>query len=368
MTSSWRTRLWSLVGPDRTEIDGDQPANPGTLAQDDGLLPEASVPVVKSEKPTARPAAGISPDANSIPAERGEKTLHSREAGEPVLIVDDDRDWCLECAFSLRQLGYDPLVTHSVVDAMAVFLENDVSIAIVDYNLPESNGITLIHDLTLKAEEQGRSLNFIMATGYATKDIAISAVRASVVDFLEKPITQPQLRAALQRLSGLRPTVPARDALLDKISNLSAELQRLAMLMDEPEPAPKADAGEVSQGEGADVDPSSMNAFIRDQLRREAKRREIGGGDLFGDPTWAMLLDLLLAKIEGRRISVSSACIASGAPMSTALRLVRRLVGEEVLCRLPDEHDRRRHFLVINSKFEQPLLDYVADQISRSKA
>jgi len=75
-----------------------------------------------------------------------------------------------------------------------------------------------------------------------------------------------------------------------------------------------------------------------------------------------MLLDLLLARIEGRQISVSSACIASGAPMSTALRLVRRLVGEEVLCRLPDEHDRRRHFLVINPRFEQPLLDYITEQ------
>ncbi len=76
-----------------------------------------------------------------------------------------------------------------------------------------------------------------------------------------------------------------------------------------------------------------------------------------------MLLDLLLAKIEGRRVSVSSACIASGAPMSTALRLVRRLVGESVLCRLPDEHDRRRHFLVINPKFEGPLLEYLSEQL-----
>jgi hypothetical protein len=112
-----------------------------------------------------------------------------------------------------------------------------------------------------------------------------------------------------------------------------------------------------------DIDAARLNSFIREQLRREAKRREIGGGELFGDPSWAMLLDLLLAKNERRRISVSSACIASGAPMSTALRLVRRLVGEEVLCRLPDEHDRRRHFLVINSKFEKPLIDYISEQI-----
>lgn len=300
--------------------------------------------------------------ASQLASDFGGKERSEREAGEPVLIVDDDRDWCLECAFSLRQLGCEPLVAHGAADAMAMFLENDVSMAIVDYNLPEGDGITLIHALAQKAEEQGRTLNFIMATGYATKDIAIGAMRASVSDFLEKPITQGQLHSALQRIKGLRPSFPARDALLDKISDLSLELQRLALLMDDPEPARSVDHETAAADDEEAVGDARLNTFIRDQLRREAKRRQIGGGELFGDPTWAMLLDLLLAKIEGRRTSVSSACIASGAPMSTALRLVRRLVGEQVLCRIPDEHDGRRHFLVINPKFEQPLLDYMADQ------
>jgi FixJ family two-component response regulator len=290
-----------------------------------------------------------------------------RETGEPVLIVDDDQDWCVECAFSLRRLGYEPLVANSSSDAMAMFLENDVSIAVIDYNLPEGDGISLIHALTRKAAEQGRTLSFIMATGHATKDVAIGALRASVTDILEKPVTQQQLRAAMQRIRGLRPTVPVRDALLDKITDLSAELQRIALLMDGPDrPAEAVPVVEVGQP-AQDVDAGQLKAVIREQLRREAKRREIGGGELFGDPTWAMLLDLLLAKIDNRRISVSSACIASGAPMSTALRLVRRLVGEEVLCRLPDEHDKRRHFLVINPKFERPLLEHIVEQARKNE-
>lgn len=297
---------------------------------------------------------------------RQEDARSAREAGEPILVVDDDEDWCKECAFSLYRLGYEPLIAHNASDAMALFQENDASVAIVDYNLPEGDGITLIHALSRQAQEQGRPLNFIMATGYATKDVAIGAMRAAVTDILEKPINQSELRAALQRLKGLRPSAPAREKLLDKISDLSSELQRLAQLMDTPEPGP-APARVPATGPDGEVDQARLNAFIRDLLRREAKRREIGGGELFGDPTWAMLLDLLLAKFEDRRISVSSACIASGAPMSTALRLVRRLVGEEVLVRLPDEHDRRRHFLVINPRLEQPLLDHIADQLRQDE-
>jgi hypothetical protein len=34
-----------------------------------------------------------------------------------------------------------------------------------------------------------------------------------------------------------------------------------------------------------------------------------------------------------------------------------------VLCRLPDEQDKRRHFLVINPKFEQPLMVYLTEQL-----
>ncbi|MFC0204658.1 response regulator [Novosphingobium soli] len=291
---------------------------------------------------------------------------------EPVLIVDDDADWGEECAFSLRQMGYEPFVASTGPEAMALFLRYDISIAIVDYNLPGLDGITLIQELSQHAHEQGRQLRVIMATGYATKDVAIDAMRASAVDFLEKPISQADLRSALQRIRGMPPPSGARKVLLDKISNLSSELQRLAHLMDDPaplveSPAQQVKAAAATAASPGPAGPEQLTGFIRDLLRREMKRREIGGGELFGDPTWAMLLDLLLAKIEDRRVSVSSACIASGAPMSTALRLVRRLVDEGVLCRLPDEQDRRRHFLAIDPKFEQPLVDYLADQLRQHR-
>lgn len=283
----------------------------------------------------------------------------------PVLVVDDDTDWGMECAFALRQMGYEPFVASNADEAQALFRTHDISIAIVDYNLPGLDGIALIRELSRYADEHERQLRFIIATGHATKDIAIDAMRASAADFLEKPISPVDLRRALQRVQGLPEAVGERKVLLDRMSQLSGELQRLAGLIDEPvasaHPGRPAEIAPVLPG--GEVDSAQLRKFIKDLLRKESKRREIGGGELFGDPTWAMLLDLLLAKIEARRVSVSSACIASGAPMSTALRLVRRLVDEDVLCRLPDEQDKRRHFLVINPKFEQPLMVYLTEQL-----
>ncbi|GLK46436.1 MULTISPECIES: response regulator [Novosphingobium] len=284
----------------------------------------------------------------------------------PVLVVDDDTDWGMECAFALRQMGYEPFVASNADEAQTLFRAHDISIAIVDYNLPGLDGIALIRELSLYAEEHERQLRFIIATGHATKDVAIDAMRASAADFLEKPISPVDLRRALQRVQGLPEAVGERKVLLDRMSQLSGELQRLAGLIDEPVPPAfrdRAAESSVPPVSAEAVEPVHLRQFIKDLLRKESKRREIGGGELFGDPTWAMLLDLLLAKIEARRVSVSSACIASGAPMSTALRLVRRLVDEDVLCRLPDEQDKRRHFLVINSRFEQPLMNYLTEQL-----
>ncbi|MBO9601095.1 MAG: response regulator [Novosphingobium sp.] len=301
------------------------------------------------------------------------------KAIEPVLLVDDDADWCHECAFTLQMLGYEPIIALDPERALEVFLNQDVSIAIVDYNMPGQDGITLIQELTRNAEALGRKLHFIMATGYATKDLAVDAMRASAVDFLEKPIRQVDLQIALQRIDALRDEPVARDDLIDKMATLSDELHRLSRLIHEPQgPAAPAAPPPVAQGpfSASPSGPSApqeaveppvpqedMTAFIRDQLKKEARKREIGQGELFGDPAWEMLLDLLLAKIEDRQVSVSSACIASGAPMSTALRLVRRLVSEGVLFRVPDEHDRRRNFLVINPKFEEPLIAHLSEQV-----
>src|SRR5689334_16259057 len=101
------------------------------------------------------------------------------KALEAVLLGDDDADWCHECAFSLQTLGYEPIIALDPERALEIFLSQDISIAIVDYNMPGQDGITLIQELTRNAEVLGRKLHFIMATGYATKDLAVDAMRAS---------------------------------------------------------------------------------------------------------------------------------------------------------------------------------------------
>lgn len=75
------------------------------------------------------------------------------------------------------------------------------------------------------------------------------------------------------------------------------------------------------------------------QARR--KRSMYMPAELFADPAWDMLLDLFVAGFHARRITVSSLCIASSVPPTTALRWISTLEEAQLVERVPMEHDRR---------------------------
>jgi FixJ family two-component response regulator/DNA-binding MarR family transcriptional regulator len=270
-----------------------------------------------------------------------------------ILVIDDDADWLGECNFMLDSLGYRSISAMTRDEAIGHVQTGHVETVIIDYNMPGCDGLELAQELTEIARAHGRSLHFILATGHATLEVAVGAIRASVTDFLQKPVSREDLRTTMLRIHGVNAEAPMRKTLVDQLSTISSEMQRLSRLIGQPDA--NGNAAEDGKPLVADV------AFIRQLLRLETKRREISNGSLFGDPTWAMLLDLMIASIENRTVSVSSACIASGSPTTTALRLVNRLVADEILNRIPDHKDGRRDFLVIAPDIKMMLSTYLND-------
>ncbi|MGN6356404.1 MAG: hypothetical protein ACTHLU_02855 [Novosphingobium sp.] len=68
---------------------------------------------------------------------------------------------------------------------------------------------------------------------------------------------------------------------------------------------------------------------------------------LFGEPAWDLLLDLYIRDKIGSRSSVTSACIGSRAPHTTALRHIEGLRQSGWIKRIPDEADKRRFWLAL---------------------
>lgn len=79
-------------------------------------------------------------------------------------------------------------------------------------------------------------------------------------------------------------------------------------------------------------------------------RGEYFPADLFGEPAWDILLDLYEAKLAEFRLSVSSVCIGTGLPATTALRWLKALEVQGYVERRPDPNDRRRIYVEVTSK------------------
>lgn len=86
------------------------------------------------------------------------------------------------------------------------------------------------------------------------------------------------------------------------------------------------------------------------ELKRRASRSRYLPADLFGEGGWAILLDLFVSEQKGRPVSVSSACIASQVPATTALRYIAALIEYELVERTDNPADRRVRLLSLTTR------------------
>jgi hypothetical protein len=89
---------------------------------------------------------------------------------------------------------------------------------------------------------------------------------------------------------------------------------------------------------------------LDDWARRTYSERRLRDGifadpQLFGEPAWDMLLDIALAEAKGERLSVTSVCIGSCVPLTTALRWLSILEDSDLVRRELDSEDGRRFFV-----------------------
>jgi DNA-binding transcriptional ArsR family regulator len=100
--------------------------------------------------------------------------------------------------------------------------------------------------------------------------------------------------------------------------------------------------------EAVDAPPEGDRALL-DVATRVLKWRDVRcgrfGEAIFSEPACDILVDLFVNEQRGREVSVSSACLASHVPPTTALRHLALLEEKGLVARIPDPFDRRR-FLV----------------------
>lgn len=120
---------------------------------------------------------------------------------EAVYVVDDDADIRDSLALLLQASGYTTRAFESASSFLASGAPDSVGCLIVDVQMPEMDGIALQKELVKRRSP----LQVIVMTGHADIPIAVGAMKAGAVDFLEKPFDEPVLldsvRRALDRAS-----------------------------------------------------------------------------------------------------------------------------------------------------------------------
>ena len=110
-----------------------------------------------------------------------------------------------------------------------------------------------------------------------------------------------------------------------------------------------------------DSPPATITAkAIRQMIKLRRLRDSYFDAELFADPAWDILLDLMAARLEGRNVSVSSLCIAAAVPPTTALRWITAMTESGMLLRQQDPDDARRVFIILSDEVAAKLNDYFA--------
>nr|WP_272904147.1 response regulator [Xanthobacter agilis] len=244
-----------------------------------------------------------------------------------VLLVDGDPELLTELHDGLCALGVPCLTAGTAVEALTLVQEHEsLQVVVTDLHLPRIDGIELLQKLALRRRR--RPLASIVMTEHASVDRAIGALRLQAVDFLQKPVTAEEVANAVGRA--------------------------LDLVCGGPERFSREAVGAIERSD-----------FLRALVAARSDRAALFESNLFSDPAWEMMLDLAVAEASDRAISVTSLCIASGAPTTTALRRIDDLRQAGLVDKMPDARDKRRIVVRLTPLGRERMEAYVQRQAER---
>jgi len=118
---------------------------------------------------------------------------------------------------------------------------------------------------------------------------------------------------------------------------------------------------ESSRRQAAPVAQSSVLAAAAEACAARRRLYALFGRRLFSDPSWDILLELFVSTLEGRQVTVSTACMAACAPTTTALRHIAYLVQEGLVVRRPHPADARSTYLELTDQAVSRLTQYFSE-------
>ncbi|MEW5914472.1 MAG: sigma-54 dependent transcriptional regulator [Thermodesulfobacteriota bacterium] len=124
-----------------------------------------------------------------------ERSKAAAAAWRPSVLVLDDEWATLEPMAQSLADGYRVQVASRPQEAMQAMARRNFDVLITDLRMPGTDGLTLISQL----KERYPDTQYILMTAFSDIEVAVSAIRLGVADYLRKPFTMAEVRHALER-------------------------------------------------------------------------------------------------------------------------------------------------------------------------
>lgn len=247
---------------------------------------------------------------------------------------------------------------------------------VVVLDCPEADAATLaaLSRLDLRAARSGAQL--VVSTGMAALEPVFGCLDQSRAQILVEPTRAERVIALGRALSAISASGVRELSdddrltlirLTEQVGEIAARLDRLSAGFPEgPNPFRLEFPSQDFRGEESAErkvlrrprPPLPEPRLVRRIIRQRRLRAKYFDGELFADPAWDMLLDLTAARVEHARVSVTSLCIASGVPPTTALRWIGQMIEAGLFERQEDDTDRRRAFITLSDRAAEAMARY----------
>ncbi len=112
-----------------------------------------------------------------------------------ILIVDDDLNTCQSLTTALSKEAHQVFESHSGEEALEKIRIQEVDLAIIDLMMPGMNGLDFFQTLkTLHPEVVA-----VMISARATVEVAVSALKSGIYDFITKPFRLGEIKKAITK-------------------------------------------------------------------------------------------------------------------------------------------------------------------------